>query len=147
MRKLAVNIEQQQKEQKKNYFKKSNFSNLGSGDSKGASTSKGLSKPKRGRERFKAVQATNAHRRCYKCQGIGHIASDCPNKKVISLIGEVYGEEDSQEEEEFEEVEYADEGECSLFIEVYILALIKKSIGFEIIFSILVALHMERFVI
>jgi len=25
-------------------------------------------------------------RRCFKCQGFGHIASDCPNRKVITLV-------------------------------------------------------------
>ena len=41
-------------------------------------------------------------RRCFKCQGFGHIASDYPNRKVITLakwesIGE--DEEDGEKEE------------------------------------------------
>ena len=24
--------------------------------------------------------------RCFKCQGFGHIASDCPNMRVVALI-------------------------------------------------------------
>ncbi|KAL3503518.1 hypothetical protein ACH5RR_037967 [Cinchona calisaya] len=29
---------------------------------------------------------SNAHRKCFKCQGFGHIASDCPNRKIVSLM-------------------------------------------------------------
>ena len=27
-------------------------------------------------------------RRCYKCQGLGHIGSECPNRKAVTLIKE-----------------------------------------------------------
>ena len=59
-------------------------------------------------------------RRCFKCQGLGHIASECPNRRIISLVEwEVNKEEEEREdrmvclkEEEPEEVvEVADEGE------------------------------------
>ena len=36
---------------------------------------------------------------CFKCQGLGHIESECPNQKVISLI-----EEDEAKEEDIEQV-------------------------------------------
>jgi len=51
-----------------------------------------------------------------KCQGLGHIPSDCPNRKVISLTEwESVKEEDKEEEEEEtespeEEETGADEG-------------------------------------
>lgn len=38
-------------------------------------------------------------RRCFKCQGFGHIASDCPNRKVITLV----------ECQELEETEFKEE--------------------------------------
>ena len=55
------------------------------------------------------------HKRCSKCQALGHIAADYPNRKVITLaewdtakdeVAEEEKEEDleSQEEEEQEEV-------------------------------------------
>ena len=62
-------------------------------------------------------------RRCFKCQGLGHIASECPNRKVITLAewraideqekeGEIEGETEEEHEESQEEVEEeADEGE------------------------------------
>ena len=36
---------------------------------------------------------------CFKCQGLGHIESKCPNQKVIALI-----EEDEAKEEDVEQV-------------------------------------------
>ena len=62
-------------------------------------------------------------RRCFKCQGLGHIASECANRKVITLAewravdeqekeGEIEGETEEEHEESQEEVEEeADEGE------------------------------------
>ena len=64
-----------------------------------------------------------ANRRWFKCQGLGHIASECPNRKVITLAEWTTVKEDFEEEEhenesepESEEahegvIEEADEGE------------------------------------
>jgi len=64
-----------------------------------------------------------SNRRCFKCQGLGHIASKFPNRKVITLAGWTAVKEDFEEEEneveselETEEtqdevIEEADEGE------------------------------------
>jgi len=44
-----------------------------------------------------------SNRRCFKCQGPGYVASDCPNCKVITLA------EWSAVKEEFEEEDKEDE--------------------------------------
>ncbi|PWA99283.1 hypothetical protein CTI12_AA010070 [Artemisia annua] len=38
-------------------------------------------------------------RKCFKCQGYGHIASDCPNRRIISLVEEECEEEYNPESE------------------------------------------------
>ena len=62
----------------------------------------------------------NASKRCFRCQGLGHITSKCPNRRIISLAEweankEEEEEEDRvlclQEEEQEEVVEEVDEGE------------------------------------
>jgi len=61
-------------------------------------------------------------RRCFKCQGLGHIATDCPNRTVITLaewdaVKEEVAEEEKEEtieaneEEEEEIIAKADESE------------------------------------
>ena len=43
-------------------------------------------------------ESTSKSKRCYKYQGVGHIAYDCPNRKVVALV-----EEDKAKEEDVEE--------------------------------------------
>jgi hypothetical protein len=57
---------------------------------------------------------STSNRKCFKCHGFGHIASDCPNRKMISLVEEDL--EDNVEDEPVdegskEEWTYADQGE------------------------------------
>jgi len=40
-----------------------------------------------------------SNKRCFKCQGLGHIASKCPNRKVITLAEWETAKEDFEEEE------------------------------------------------
>lgn len=58
------------------------------------------------------VKSSNAIRTreitCFKCQGRGHYARECPNARIMILTPSGY---ESQKEDEAEEVEYADEGE------------------------------------
>ncbi|KAL3537249.1 hypothetical protein ACH5RR_000615 [Cinchona calisaya] len=59
---------------------------------------------------------SNAHRKCFKCQGFGHIASDCPNRKIVSLMEEDILEETEEEpiydEGHEEDIIYEDHGEA-----------------------------------
>ena len=59
-------------------------------------------------------------RRCFRCQGLGHIASECPNKRIVTLAKfqasfEEFEEEEGEQEvslnEFMEEVEGPDDGE------------------------------------
>ena len=45
-------------------------------------------------------ESTLNSKRCFKCQGLEYIDSECPNKKVIALI-----EEDEAKEEDVEVIE------------------------------------------
>ena len=57
---------------------------------------------------------TISTRRCFRCQGFGHIASECPNRKVVTLMEwqtEKDEEKEEEEEEVAEEVTGADKGE------------------------------------
>ncbi|GJS78813.1 gag-pol polyprotein [Tanacetum coccineum] len=58
-------------------------------------------------------------KRCYKCQGLGHFAADCPNRQIVTILEEDFGpvfDECGDEVEENvvdqEEITYADSGEA-----------------------------------
>ncbi|GKB47892.1 RNA-directed DNA polymerase [Tanacetum coccineum] len=59
------------------------------------------------------------NKRCYKCQGLGHFAADCPNRQIVTILEEDFGPVfdecgDEVEENVFdqEEITYADSGEA-----------------------------------
>ena len=66
---------------------------------------------------------SNTSCRCFKCQGLGHIAFDCPNRKMVSLVEddmEMENEDDfSLETNEHvameEEITYVNRGEALVF--------------------------------
>ena len=53
-------------------------------------------------------------RRCFKCQGLGHSALECPNRRVMVLVKDEFLDDneddlvDDREVEEEKEVTYAD---------------------------------------
>ncbi|PKI36113.1 hypothetical protein CRG98_043495 [Punica granatum] len=57
-------------------------------------------------------------RQCFKCRGFGHIFSECPNRKIVSLVEEddgesIYDSYPSKENEvDHEEITYGDQGEA-----------------------------------
>ncbi|XP_031398394.1 uncharacterized protein LOC116208956 [Punica granatum] len=57
-------------------------------------------------------------KQCFKCREFGHIASECPNRKIISLVEEANDEpvydtyDDKENEVEQEEVTYGDQGKA-----------------------------------
>jgi hypothetical protein len=57
---------------------------------------------------------SNSNKKCFKCQGFGHISSNCPNRKMISLVEEDLEddvEDEPVDEGSEEEWTYADQGE------------------------------------
>jgi len=47
-----------------------------------------------------------SNRCCFKCQGLRHIASDCPNRRIITLAEwDAIREEDKEEEQKEDEEE------------------------------------------
>lgn len=62
------------------------------------------------------AKLTSGHpnsRKCFKCHGFGHIASDCPYRRAIILIEEAIDEEEVSDEDQADEedVFYADQGD------------------------------------
>ncbi|XP_060170605.1 uncharacterized protein LOC132601543 [Lycium barbarum] len=122
VRKLAINVEQQQKDPKRSYPKK-NYSNQGNNNI-GAGNSKAIhrgnsSNSTNAKSDEKKPQRDSTWRKCFKCHGFGHLQADCPNRKPIMIVEEEDGadHEDNQEsdqvDEEREDAEIeADEGAC-----------------------------------
>ncbi|GJS71411.1 putative CCCH-type zinc finger family protein [Tanacetum coccineum] len=51
--------------------------------------------------------------RCFKCQGLGHLKRDCPNKQILAFVEDTEPKYDTEEEEQATEVLYPDRGECT----------------------------------
>ncbi|GJQ90212.1 reverse transcriptase domain-containing protein [Tanacetum coccineum] len=58
-------------------------------------------------------------KRCYKCQGLGHFAADCPSRQIVTILEEdfgpvfdEYGDEVKENVFYQEEITYADSGEA-----------------------------------
>lgn len=58
---------------------------------------------------------------CFKCQGIGHSARDCPNQQLVTLtedsqpvydIEPLYDTDQEEKEETVDEIIYPDKGEA-----------------------------------
>lgn len=121
VRKLAITIEQQRQRYAPKTATKASSSNQGSAASNAdKSFTKGGTSSKNGTKGDGGIfqrpsSNTNSARKCYKCQGYGHIASDCPNRKVVTIIEDENEDEEElhNEEGEIDEVtEYADVGEA-----------------------------------
>ena len=88
VQKLVVNVEKQQREAMKNTFKKTTFFK---GNSSTSGSSFNIDGPYKNVDKGKQpVELPNMKRKCFKCQGYGHIQADCLNKRVIT-INEVVG--------------------------------------------------------
>ena len=118
----AIQVEQQLK--RKGVAKRS-FTNFGSsswkdkGKKDGAATSSS-STPIPSKTRSKSQEEPSKRSRdvkCFKCQGLGHYAYECPNKRSMVLRdGEYISESDVEEEEESEYVEEEETPEGDLLM-------------------------------
>ena len=71
--------------------------------SRGPSSAKTTLKPQVKGEVHKPQQeSTSKSRQCFKCHGFGHIASECPNRRVVALVEEYEAEEEEDVEEAIE---------------------------------------------
>ncbi|KAF7149734.1 hypothetical protein RHSIM_Rhsim02G0192700 [Rhododendron simsii] len=113
--KLAIKVERQGQEGRgKNQqpLLKDVISNQRSGlESKPVQALKPTSKGEKTTESSHPSSSQTNSRKCFKCQGYGHIASDCPNRKIITLVedNDEHDSRDGQTELD-NEITYADEG-------------------------------------
>ncbi|PKI48455.1 hypothetical protein CRG98_031160 [Punica granatum] len=119
--KLAIRVEKQSKEKSthKTLGRDGSF-NWGSAPTpKSSSTGKASSSkatPTQGGTSRNT--SSTISKQCFKCRGFGHIASEYPNRKIISLVEEANDEpvydtyDDEENEVEQEEVTYGDQGKA-----------------------------------
>ncbi|PKI52817.1 hypothetical protein CRG98_026765 [Punica granatum] len=119
--KLAVRVEKQSKDKSTHKtLGRDGVSNRGS-----APTPKSSSTGQASSSKATPVQggtsrntSSTISKQCFKCRGFGHIASECPNRKIISLVEEANDEpvydtyDDEENEVEQEEVTYGDQGKA-----------------------------------
>ena len=121
---LARKVESQQKK-KVSSSSSSRFSGRFTGSDTVKKVSSPISNPTRSTSSTTSYNPTSSregasvNKRCYKCQGLGHIATDCPNRKIITIIEEDNGpvfdeyEDDTYEQHSDQaEITYADSGEA-----------------------------------
>jgi len=122
IRKLALNVEKQQKEVKRTSWKtisKESSSIRGSNSfSKSTTTTKSsvFKAIEKGSVRvsIKVVGSSSPNsKKCFKCQWYGHIAFDCSNRKIIVIMEEEIASEDDllNESNQEDKVTYVDQGE------------------------------------
>ncbi|KAL3503374.1 hypothetical protein ACH5RR_037823 [Cinchona calisaya] len=139
--KLALKVEKQLKDSKIGGFRFNQqggtTNRIGSSTTKVSTPTTQVTKSTKGETNTAGSSrpnTSNAHRKCFKCQGFGHIASDCPNRKIVSLMEEDILEEAEEEpiydEGHEEDIIYEDHGEALLdqpLLQSDILYLIVKS--------------------
>ena len=82
--------------------------------SRGPSSAKTTLKPQVKGEVHKPQQeSTSKSRQCFKCHGFGHIASECPNRRVVALVEE-YEAEEEEDVEEAIEFDHEDKDELTM---------------------------------
>ena len=63
-------------------------------------------------------ESTSKSRQCFKCHEFGHIASECPNRRVVALVEEDEAEEEDVERDELRmnlhEFDHGDKDELTL---------------------------------
>ncbi|KAL3521868.1 hypothetical protein ACH5RR_014702 [Cinchona calisaya] len=121
--KLALKVEKQLKDSKIGGFRfnqqEGTTNRIGSSTTKVSTPTTQVTKSTKGETNTVGSShpnTSNAHRKCFKCQGFGHIASDCPNRKIVSLMEEDILEEAEEEpiydEGHEEDIIYEDHGEA-----------------------------------
>ena len=59
-------------------------------------------------------ELTSKSRRCFQCQGLGHMASECPNRRVVALVEEEEEVDEKDVEKEVVEEEFESDHGTSL---------------------------------